>query len=263
VEAGLDFTEENIHFISADDLLKRLGHGMAHLILLRKQIEQRALGQRPFRVVLAGKPNAGKSSLFNALAGKDAALVSAEPGTTRDYLQCTIDLDGVKIELVDTAGLGASADAIDQASQALGREQGKHADLIVWCSPSDDGAEDSTAPASLRIATKADLAAPPVGLLATSATTGVGLPELRKRLAEEVGRAGHAALAPSLSRCRHHVEAALQHLRNAHALVIQEQMPELLALEIRLALDEIGAMVGAVYTDDLLDRIFSRFCIGK
>jgi tRNA modification GTPase len=263
VEAGLDFTEENIHFISAGDLLKRLGHGMAHLILLRKQIEQRALGQRPFRVVLAGKPNAGKSSLFNALAGESAALVSAEPGTTRDYLQCTIDLDGVKIELVDTAGLAASADAIDQASQALGREQAKDADLIVWCSACDDRAEESTVPACLPIATKADLVPPPHGRIATSAATGVGLPELRQRLADEVRRAGHGALVPSLSRCRHHVEASLQHLRNAHALVIQEQMPELLALEIRLALDEIGALVGAVYTDDLLDRIFSRFCIGK
>jgi tRNA modification GTPase len=263
VEAGLDFTEENIHFVSADDLLKRLGRGMAHLILLQKQMDQRSLGQRPFRVVLAGKPNAGKSSLFNALAGKSAALVSAEPGTTRDYLQCTIDLAGAKIELIDTAGLGSSIDAIDQAAQSLGREQATDADLVLWCSACDDGMEEAIGPNCVRIATKADLAALPGGMLATSSVTGLGLPELRQRLAEEVRRASHAGLAPSLSRCRHHVEAALQHLRNAHALVIEEQMPELLALELRLALEEIGAMVGVVYTDDLLDRIFSRFCIGK
>jgi tRNA modification GTPase len=263
VEAGLDFTEENIHFVSADDLLKRLGSGMAHLILLQKQIDHRSLSQRPFRVVLAGKPNAGKSSLFNALAGKSAALVSAEPGTTRDYLQCTIDLDGVKIELVDTAGLGVSVDAIDATSQSLGREQAKDADLVLWCSACDDNAQDAASTGSLIIATKADLGAAPAGRLATSVMTGAGLAELRQCLAEEVRRVGHAALAPSLSRCRHHVDAALQHLRNSHALVIEEQMPELLALDLRLALDEIGAVVGAVYTDDLLDRIFSRFCIGK
>lgn len=263
VEAGLDFTEENIRFVSADDLLKRLGRGMAHLILLQKQIAQRAVSQRPFRVVLAGKPNAGKSSLFNALAGKSAALVSAEPGTTRDYLTCTIELAGVKIELIDTAGLGSSVDAIDQASQALGREQAKDADLIVWCSACDDVAEEAIAAGCLIVATKADLGGAPAGRITTSATTGAGLAELRQRLAEEMRRARHAALAPSLSRCRHHVDAALQHLRNAHALVIEEQMPELLALEVRLALDEIGAMAGAIYTDDLLDRIFSRFCIGK
>ena len=95
VEAGLDFTEEDIHFISAEELLKRLAKGLAYLTLMRKQIEQRAFGQRPFRVVLAGPPNAGKSSLFNALAGMDAALVSAEPGTTRDYLEAIIDVDGI------------------------------------------------------------------------------------------------------------------------------------------------------------------------
>ena len=115
------------------------------------------------------------------------------------------------------------------------------------------------------VATKADLA-PAVsraGLLETSTRTGAGLEALRAWLAHEVRRHGHAAQVPSLSRCRHHVERCVQHLRQAHAIVITDAMPELLALEIRFALDELGAMVGAVYTDDLLDRIFSRFCIGK
>ncbi|HZZ81138.1 MAG TPA: GTPase [Gemmataceae bacterium] len=262
VEAGLDFTEEGIHFVSDDDLLKRLGRGMAHVILLRKQLEQRALGQRPFRVALAGKPNAGKSSLFNALAGNSAALVSAEPGTTRDYLQCTIDLDGVAIELVDTAGLGAPRDGIDADAQSLGAQQHRDADLVLWCVPCDEPMDEVPANC-LPIATKADRASPCASMIATSAVTGAGLPELKARLFEEVRRAGHAPLAPSLSRCRHHVESALQHLRAAHALVLDQQLPELLALELRLAIEDIGAMVGAVYTDDLLDRIFSRFCIGK
>ncbi len=120
VEAGLDFTEEDIHFISTEALLKRLAKGLAYLTLLRKQIEQRSLGHRPCRVVLAGKPNAGKSSLFNALVGQAAALVSTEPGTTRDYLEKAIKLDGETFYLVDTAGLGAAQDAIDASAQQLG-----------------------------------------------------------------------------------------------------------------------------------------------
>ena len=266
VEAGLDFTEENIHFVSADDLLLRLGKGLAYLTLMRRQIEQRALSQRPFRVVLAGQPNAGKSSLFNALVGTDVALVSTEPGTTRDYLQKILDLDGVTLELVDTAGLRETAQPIEASAQALSQQQARAADLVLWCVASDElpsALFDVAGTTPWTIATKADLAPAPAGMLATSVTNGVGLPELRGRLAAAVRRAGHAALAPSLSRCRHHIEACLQNLRNAHAIVIHEELPELLALELRLALEELGAMAGAVYTDDLLDRIFSRFCIGK
>lgn len=265
VEAGLDFTEEDIRFVAADDLLLRLGKGLAYLTNLRKQIDQRSLGQRPFRVVLAGLPNAGKSSLFNALAGKDAALVSAEPGTTRDYLEAVIDIDGVAIELVDTAGAAEATEAIEATAQALAAEQSCRADLVLWCEAADRNGDGlKTRPTdALAITTKADLFTAATGLLATSAATGAGIAELRQCIRDTVSRTGHAALAPSLSRCRHHVEACLQHLRNAHAIVIREEMPELLALELRLALDELGAMAGAVYTDDLLDRIFSRFCIGK
>jgi tRNA modification GTPase len=281
VEAGLDFTEEDIHFVATDALLMRLGKGLAHLTLMRRQIEQRALGQCPFRAVLAGKPNAGKSSLFNALVGRDAALASAEPGTTRDYLEKLIEIDGVALELVDTAGLGETDQAIEACAQTLGKQQSREADLTLWCIASDEPAPNyagSHAPAwepavptpergneaqnVWPIATKADLAPAPAGMLATSARTGWGVAELRRRLAQEAA-AKVSALAPSLSRCRHHVETSLQHLRQAHAIAIHDEMPELLALELRLALEELGAMAGAVYTDDLLDRIFSRFCIGK
>ena len=261
IEAGLDFTEEDIHFVATDDLLMRLGNGLAYLTLMRKQIEQRSLGQRRFRVVLAGKPNAGKSSLFNALVGNEAALVSAEPGTTRDYLVKTIEIDGVHIELIDTAGERETEDSIEASAQALGKQQLGEADLILQCVACDDPVP--IMPHCLPIATKADLGMAPANLLTTSVTTGAGLVDLRARLVQEVRRAGHAALAPSLSRCRHHIDACLQHLRTAHAIVIHEELPEILALELRLALDELGAMAGAIYTEDLLDRIFSRFCIGK
>ena len=103
----------------------------------------------------------------------------------------------------------------------------------------------------------------PGGVLATSAVTGEGLDAVRRVLAERARTRAEPALAPSWSRCKHHVEACIDHLRRAHALVLFEDPPELLALDLRGALDHLGEMVGAVYTDDLLDRIFSRFCIGK
>jgi tRNA modification GTPase len=269
LEAGLDFAEEDVHFVSPEDQLRRLGKGMALLTLLGKQLEQRALGGRPFRAVLAGRPNAGKSSLFNALSGA-AALVSAEPGTTRDYLVQRLDLGGVPVELIDTAGWQEAAGGIDEQAQALGREQARGADLVLLCVEAgrEPDAEERTrlrqaAPPAVSVATKCDLQTPLFGEVATSAATGAGLDRLRALIGERARALARPALAPSVSRCRHHVAACLERLRQAHQMVLFGGPPELAALELRGALDELGEMVGAVYTDDLLDRIFSRFCIGK
>src|SRR5439155_6605537 len=131
VEAGLDFAEEDIKFAGETELLNRVSKGLAFVTLLGKQLDERAVGDRPFHVVLAGRPNAGKSSLFNALGGR--ALVSEEPGTTRDYLLCTLEVDGARIELVDTAGWHAADGGIAQQAQCLGREQRQAADLVLLC----------------------------------------------------------------------------------------------------------------------------------
>ncbi len=269
LEAGLDFAEEDIHFVSPEDQLRRLGKGLALLTLLAKQLEQRSLGGRPFRAVLAGRPNAGKSSLFNALTGA-GALVSPEPGTTRDYLVRRLDLDGVAIELVDTAGWQEATGGIDGQAQALGREQARAADLVLLCVEAghepdrDEWARLRQAvPPAIGVATKCDLARPSFGAVATSAATGAGLDALRDSMVQRARALARPALAPSVSRCRHHVAACLERLRRAHQMVLFGEPPELMALELRGALDELGEMVGAVCTDDLLDRIFSRFCIGK
>jgi tRNA modification GTPase len=266
VEAGLDFTEEDITFVGQEDLLMRLSKGLALITLLGKQLEQRSLAGGAFRVVLAGPPNVGKSSLFNALAGA-SALVSPEPGTTRDYLVRRLDLGGVPVDLVDTAGWQETADTIGAQAQALGRNQAEQADLVLLCLEGGQNPDPSSGSGSLTpvvvVSTKCDLTAPPPGLLATSTVTGAGLDALRELLAQRAAAHTQPALAPSLSRCRHHVDACLAHLRQAHATVLFEEPPELLALELRGALDQLGEMVGAVYTDDLLDRIFSRFCMGK
>jgi tRNA modification GTPase len=270
VEAGLDFADEDLQFVEQRNLLERLSKGLALITLLGKQLDGRALADRSFRVVLAGKPNVGKSSLFNALAGRAAALVSPEEGTTRDYLVHHLDLNGVTIDLVDTAGRRTTNGTIDRQAQSLCEEQTRNADLVLLCveagSAIDDNDNDllgQETPPVVGLSTKCDLAAAHMGFVATSSLTNGGLDRLRVLLADRARSHARPALAPSLSRCRHHVDGCLGHLRRAHELALFSEPPELLALELRGALDELGAMVGAVYTDDLLDRIFSRFCIGK
>jgi tRNA modification GTPase len=276
VEAGLDFTEEDIEFVDKRRLLLRLGAGLAHLTNLRKQLDDRAVSNRPFRVALVGEPNAGKSSLFNALAGMPVAIVSPIPGTTRDYVTRSVTIQGTSVELIDTAGWQRATEGIEQHAQRLGREQAEKADLVLECvvvtewraerrKPPDDDATGRLTPlrSPLIVRTKSDLVEIEASHPTTSAKTGHGIPELRQLLAEKAKEAHAPALAPSLSRCRHHVEKGLIHLRAAHHVVLFDEPAELLALELRLALEQLGEMVGAIYTDDLLDRVFSRFCIGK
>jgi tRNA modification GTPase len=270
VEAGLDFAEEDIRFVAEEDLLKRLAKGLAQLTNLKKQLEKRGISGRSFRVVLAGRPNTGKSTLFNALTGDcTAALVSPQPGTTRDYLIRRLEFDSARLEIIDTAGWQNVDAPIEEQAQELARQQAEQADLLLLCIEAGQpisAVENRMLAESgkvLGVATKCDLAEPPSNLLATSGLKGTGIEELRRRLGEQARNHGGSPLAPSLSRCQHHVEAALQHLRQAHRQVLFRDPPELLALELRGALEQLGEMVGAVYTDDLLDRIFSRFCIGK
>ncbi|HEY7155209.1 MAG TPA: tRNA modification GTPase [Gemmataceae bacterium] len=269
VEAGLDFADEDISFVKQEDMLQRLGKALAHVTLLSKQLTQRSVADRVFRVVLTGRPNAGKSSLFNALAGADA-LVSPQPGTTRDYLVHRLDVGGLHVELIDTPGWQAETGTIETQAQTLAREQSEQADLLLLCveagqamAAEEDAMCRRPHPPVVTVATKCDRMTPPAEVLATSAVTGAGIESLRVLLAERARRHKQPALAPSLSRCRHHVESCLEQLRRAHGIVLFEEPPELLALELRGALEQLGEMVGTVYTDDLLDRIFSRFCIGK
>jgi tRNA modification GTPase len=267
VEAALDFVDEDIEFVSKRDALLRLTAALAHLTNLNRQLDGRTVSGRTLRVALVGEPNAGKSSLFNALTGNVAALVSEVPGTTRDYLSARIDLNGVPAELLDTAGWQAATDNIDAQAQQLGREQGERADVVLWCVPAAEAGGVGPSGDVILVRTKADLLSalhptPPEGTL-VSVVGSPGVEPLRRVLAEKAAAFARSPLAPSQARCRAHVSSAMTHLRAAHRHSVADDPPELLALALRAALDQIGEMAGAVYTNDLLDRIFSRFCIGK
>jgi tRNA modification GTPase len=268
VEAGLDFTDEGIEFVAKSELLERLGAGITQLDMVTRQLDDRALSGRPVRVVLVGAPNAGKSSLFNALAGRTAALVSPIPGTTRDYLTASLTLDGVAVELIDTAGWQDATDTIEEQAQRHGREQSARADVLLWCVPVGEEFDPRAAEALaatgavvLRVRTKDDTLTAPA--LSCSVVAPGGMDAMRQVLGETVAAVSRPALAPSLSRCRHHVVAATEHLRSAVLHATADDPPELVAADLRAALDQIGELAGTVFTEDLLDRVFSRFCIGK
>jgi len=267
VEAGLDFTEEDIEFVTRPDILLRLTAAIAQVTNVLRQLESRAVSGRPVRVALVGDPNAGKSSLFNALLGRDSAIVSDMPGTTRDFLMHRQMLDGIELDLIDTAGWQPAETTIEEQAQRLGHHQTERADIVLWCVPADAMLERDRKPGIpgaevLLVRTKADLAGVPEGI-PVSVRSPEGLAHLRNELVATAAALVRPSLAPSQSRCRHHLESALENLRIAHRHATFNDPPELLALALRTSLDAIGEMTGAIYTNDLLDRIFSRFCIGK
>jgi tRNA modification GTPase len=288
LEAGLDFVEEDIQFVSRDEIVRRISATDLEAERLLAQCESRMQSAGRARIVLAGLPNVGKSTLFNALIGREAALVSRTAGTTRDYLRGELDWQGLTVELSDTAGwegeqdnLGSAttANGISEAAQALAEQQWEQADLIVWCSACDvEPAErQAEAPVLERLRhqgrslfvvhTKGDLesASRSIGLK-ISAISGAGLTELAAecvgRLAG-VGAGPSAIIASTAARCRESLSHSRQSLSRARLAAESRMGDELLALEIRDAVDDLGRILGAVYTEDILDRIFSRFCIGK
>ena len=233
------------------------------------------------QAVLVGRPNVGKSSLFNALAGKHAAIVSEHPGTTRDYLVAELDLDGVKCRLIDMAGTnaggeGVPTDDIERSAQSVAVAQRWQSRIEVFCldatRPSDEWEQDELArrPTAGRILalTKCDATrrcdVHPAAI-ETSSFTGHGIDALREALRRTVldTGVGHGdVVAATAVRCCESLRLADESLHRARQLAAEAQ-EELVAAEIRLALNELGKIVGAVYTEDVLDRIFSRFCVGK
>lgn len=294
LEAGLDFVEEDIEFISRCELLGRIArsHGVIEE-LLQQSIRRMQSAARP-RVVLAGLPNAGKSTLFNRLIGSQTALVSASAGTTRDFLQAPVECSGLSFDLIDTAGCDRRSDPIAAAAQQFQSKQVEGADLVVWCSAANlnhwhrDLDEhlftqaSSQAGKCIRIQTQTDHpdaqpwlspAASPQDVdwkshaTEVSAIAGSGIDalmdQLRDCLVASRGTARHW-LGMTAARCRESLEAAAAALQRAEeAAGIESIGDELIAVDVRDALDHLGQILGVIYTDDILDRVFSKFCIGK
>jgi tRNA modification GTPase len=284
VEATLDFPEEEIDFLQQADARGRLGEIAAQLDAVLARAQQGALLREGITVVIAGQPNVGKSSLLNALAGAELAIVTPIPGTTRDKVSQTIQIEGVPLHVVDTAGLRHSSDEVERIGIARSWTEIEGADAVLFLhdltrgGQSDyeagDAAIAARLPTSLSasgrlldVFNKAD-AAPghAVGAgLAVSAKTGAGLDALRARL---LALAGWHATAEGLfiARARHvqALRATREHLVQAQALAASAAPAlDLLAEELRLAQRSLGEITGEFTPDDLLGEIFSRFCIGK
>ncbi len=275
-EALIDFSEEDLPEATEPALL-------AELVALEAEIGTHlADGRRGERLreglifVVSGPPNVGKSSLVNALAAREVAIVSQWPGTTRDVIETRVIFGGVPVTLLDTAGLRQTSDPLEAEGVRRAEQSVRTADLVISVFDASVGAVDRTEAAGavsseagmadevrrVQVANKIDLcAAPPAGAIGVSALTGSGLDALRTALAAEALALTDAGGAPALTRTRHRV--ALEAARLALQRAMGCAWPELRAEELRRGLREIGRVTGTVDTEDILESIFREFCIGK
>ncbi|MGH7177625.1 MAG: tRNA modification GTPase [Tepidisphaeraceae bacterium] len=269
VEADIDFSDQDISFLSRDDLGARISvaaRSLRRLLDESPRFEQ--ISHEP-KIVLAGRPNAGKSTLLNALSGGQRAVVSDTPGTTRDVIWSHVELSRGIVRITDVAGIDdAPPDAGDEIAGSMARVARRAietADVLVLirdCTDSRPPVTMSRTP-DFEVSSKCDLGRGCDGTVAVSATSGVGLEELRHRL-DELAFGGACASSDGVALNARHVRevgdgcAALD-----RAAAVLDAGPELLAAELRDALDHIGHVLGQVSPDDLLGRIFASFCIGK
>jgi tRNA modification GTPase len=271
LEAGLDFADEAIEFITRDELLGQLTAAGQIVRDVANRLHSRDGDGALPRVVLVGPPNAGKSSLFNALTRDGRAMIANEPGTTRDYLTARLELGGIACELIDTAGIDAeSSTPLEAAAQRQTSAARQQADVEIHCAATETiSSTASNVTRCIRVRTKCDLArhhAQEPGAIATSTLTGTGLDELRQEIATALSSLNAdpaSGVRATALRCRGSLDEASQALERAKQIAAAQRGEELVAAELRVALHALGEVVGAIYTDDLLDRVFSRFCIGK
>ena len=286
VEAAIDFPEEEIDFLADGHVLEQLDSVRAQLARVHSEAGQGALLRDGMNVVIAGRPNAGKSSLLNALAGRDSAIVTDIAGTTRDILREHIHIDGMPLHIVDTAGLRATEDLVEKIGVERAMAAINDADrilLVVDASQPEAQKPDQLWPEFLLqapdkskvtvIYNKTDLTQEPVGqtyaedgsvVFRLSAKQGAGIDLLREHLKTCMG---YQQTSESLfSARRRHLEAleqASEHLDHGHQQLTLMGAGELLAEDLRMAQQALGQITGDMSADDLLGKIFSSFCIGK
>jgi tRNA modification GTPase len=275
IEAALDFPEEEIDFIAESDTLQRLDQAQQNTAELLDDAHQGSLLRDGITIAIIGRPNAGKSSLLNALSGTDAAIVTDIPGTTRDVLRETISIDGLPVHIADTAGIRESTDIIEAEGVRRARAALEQSDLVLLVldleTDSGEGQLAGELPENvpcIRVWNKLDIAGPKTdgqpGEVCISATTGAGIDQLKAKICEMAGLS--AEREGSFSARTRHLDAlrrTADHLQVGTAQLSLHGAPEMLAEELRLAQKALGEITGEFLPDDLLGAIFASFCIGK
>jgi len=274
LEAAVDYPEEELPPLAREMVAGALRDADRDLALVLDSMRRGRVIAGGARVVLAGPPNAGKSSLFNALVGRERAIVSPHPGTTRDTIEATIDLGGIPLTLIDTAGLRSAAEEIEAIGIAKTRDELAAADLVLYLI---DAAEVSRYEEEeyrvsefphMPVVSKCDLA--PFthiqGALRVSAATREGIAELEAAIRAHFLGYDANNDEPVIASARHEaaLSAARESLQSASAAHARNMSPEFVVLDLALALSEIDALLGKGSLDeDILDAVFSTFCIGK
>jgi tRNA modification GTPase len=261
-EALIDFPDEDLPPEVEDRLLATLSDVRGEI---RAHLDDGGRGEKlrdGLFFAIAGAPNVGKSTLINALAGRDVAIVSDSPGTTRDALEARVVLGGVPVTLVDTAGLRETADAVEAEGIRRARARAGDADLVIVLVEAGGSPPDPLPERHLLVASKSDLDQPgPDGALRISVKTGAGMDDLHARLANAARAMTETSGPPPLTRARHRtalLDAAI-HLDAAETA----DLPELRGEDLRLAMRTLGRITGHVGVEDILDTVFASFCIGK
>ncbi len=276
VESALDFPEEEIDFLADRAIEDKLTAIQKQLLQVKQSCRQGALLREGMRVVITGKPNAGKSSLLNQLAGLDSAIVSDVPGTTRDVLREHIQIEGVPLHIIDTAGMRESGDAIEQEGVRRAQVEIEQADIVLHIVDVSSG-ENTVTETTIKdnnkqiiVYNKVDLIDQPCriedNIVWLSARSGEGVDLLKQQLLIVMGfdaNTQHEGMFSARTRHVLAIEDAEQHLLLADEALHGTRAGELMAEELRLAQNELSSITGEFSSDDLLGKIFSEFCIGK
>lgn len=279
LEAGVDFAEDDLEVMANAEIVRRLYEIEAPLCTLERSFTYGRVLRQGFRLAIVGRPNAGKSSVFNRLIGRDRAIVTAQPGTTRDPIAEQMEMAGIPVELIDTAGLRMTADEAESFGIAKSREAMAEADVILLVLAADAALHeedlaairDSAGRGLIVVLNKIDLADKledprfPERHTAVSAKDGTGIEGLRREILGQIQAVPAAADTVPLTSLRQHgsVGAALQSLRSAQIGALETVPHEMLLLDLHECLYALDVLTGSTHTEEILALIFASFCIGK